>query len=451
MTFIKSKNTTNKIMMNVLIALTPIILFSFYKNGILPGINGNTSVIEMFYPILFIIVGALSSFVLEFIYCKIKKQEIKNKYAFFPGLFLSLLLPINTPLYIIIIGSLVATIFGKLIFGGFGKNIFNPALIGYLFIILFLSSSLGSYANNYEIDTNVSSTPLTNASFSDNTYEELIEPYGFDSLFLGFYPGGLAETSSLLILIGFIYLVITKSIKWIIPVTYVSTVFLITLIASSVTGIEVYYSLFHILSGGLLFGAVFMATDPVTSSVTPIGQVIEGVFLGIITVIFRMFFVEGVAYSILICNLFIFIFDKVGSEARFKKGILASTIIALIILIILTGISFKDISIDDSETDPNFDIISIKKEGTTTIYEVTQLGYGGRIKANLYIDSIITKIEVLNHNETSNRYDKIIDENYIEYLISNQNNLEDVDTIATVTITSNAFIKMIDNVLEYHN
>ncbi|MBO4668206.1 MAG: RnfABCDGE type electron transport complex subunit D, partial [Bacilli bacterium] len=213
--FIKSKNSTARMMINVVIALIPIILFSFYKNGIALYLNGYTSFLGMFYPLLFILVGTFSSFAFEIIYelLFVKSEEklvdvIRGTYAFMPGLFLSLVLPINTPIYLVVLGAFFATIVGKMIFGGFGNNIFNTALIGALFILSAYSlviTNNGGYFNKMEIDTISSATPLSNYSVIEGigTYEEAAAPYGgMHNLFLGFIPGSVGETSSLLCIIA---------------------------------------------------------------------------------------------------------------------------------------------------------------------------------------------------------------------------------------------------------
>ena len=454
--FIRSKYKTNKIMLNTLIALFPLIIFSIYKNCYIPYSHGNIRFIEMFNPIIFIIIGALTSFVIEVIYALIlkKKNYIKNSYAFFPGLFLSLILPINTPIYVLVIGCVIASV-SKIVFGGFGKNIFNPALVGYLVIILFFSSVLttNNYLNKYELDTINSPTPLTNASMVTGlgSYEELVKPYGnLSDFFIGTIPGSFIETSALLCLVAFIFLSLTKTIKWRIPLFYILTVFVITLGISRLLGEGIYYPFFHILSGGLMFGAIFMATDPVTSCVTPIGQILQGILLGLITVIFRFVGVEGVAFSILIVNLFVILLDKIGVQSRFNftKSIIWFFLISIVIMI--ATILLASTRRVEGNNDPDFELISKEKLSNQTIYNVSQNGYGGKIKAEvIFEDSKIVSIEITSHHETNNRYQLIIDEDYVNKLIVNQNDLESLDTVSSATVTSNALKKMIINVLEY--
>lgn len=451
--FVQCKESVKKTMIHLMIALLPIMLFAIYKNGYIPYSHGYGSMISILYPLLFMLIGAGTSFIVETIYlvCRKQKRKIFSSYSFFPGLFLSLLLPINTPIYILILGSIFATIVGKLVFGGFAKNIFNPALIGYVFVIIIFGSMLGSYHNAYELDTISSATPLTNATLVSGVgnYDTLIKPYGNISNFLiGTIPGGMGEVSALLCLIAFVYLTITKTIKWRIPVFYVGTVFVLTLMVGRLLGADIYYPLFHILSGGLLFGAIFMATDPVTSCVTPIGQVLQGIALGILTVVIRFVATEGVAISILIINGMVFLFDKIGAKARFNlsKAILPFAIMA--ILVMATGVGVAALNRPkEGVTDPNFSIVSKEKKNKQLVYVVTQKGYNGNIKGKITIENDkIVKIEILSHHETPNRYQMVMDKNYIDTLLQNQDNLDNVDTISSATVTSTALKQMIENV-----
>lgn len=455
--FVRSKDTTTKIMIRLLLSLLPLIIFSFYKNGIVPFINDKVGILGLFYPLIFIFVGITSSFVFELIYALIFKRKnvkeyIKESYSIFPGLFLALILPLNTPIYVLLIGVFIA-ILSKVLFGGFGKNLFNPALVGYLFIVLVFSSNFSSetYFNAYELDTISSATPLTNEALVTGigTYDELVKPYGsLLNFFVGTIPGSLAETSALLCLIGFIYLSITKTIKWKIPVTYILTVFLITYVIGAYLEQSLYYPLFHILSGGLMFGAIYMATDPVTSAVTPIGQISQGIFLGIFTVLFRFIGTEGVAFSILIVNLFIPLLDKVGSKSRFN--IIKSLGLFLIAWFFIIALClYFSMTNKVGSTDPDFKIISKDKSGSKTTYVVTQKGYGGTIKGQIVFENDkIISFEILSHRETKAKYELIIQEEYLNKIITNQDSLDDLDTISSATVTTVALKKMVSNTIK---
>lgn len=453
--FLKSKNKTNKIMLHLLIALAPIIIFTVYKNGYIPYSHGAIGFMAMLYPLLFLSIGALTSFITEAIYAVVtkKKEYIKNSYSIFPGLFLALILPLHAPMYVLVIGAVVASL-SKIIFGGFGKNIFNPALIGYIFVVAAYASffTTVNYMNSYEIDTISSATPLTNASLVTGigNYETLVKPYGsLIDFFIGTIPGSLAETSALLCLIAFLYLAITGTIKWRIPLVYIGTVFISSYAIGGLLGQGIYYPLFQIFSGGLMFGAVFMATDPVTSAVTPVGQILQGLFLGILTVILRFIGVEGVATSILVMNMFVFLLDKVGSKSRFN--FLKSLIWFLIawLLVIIMSFSIASSKRVDGNRDPNFAIISKDKNGSQTTYVVTQKGYGGSIKGEIMIeDDKIKTFTILSNHETKDRYQMILDNDYLAKLIIEQDNIDNVDTISGATVTSTALKKMVINVME---
>lgn len=454
--YVRSSNSTDKIMIHLFISLLPIIIFPFYKNGIYLYINGYANVYEMFKPLLFIIIGGLSSFLFETLYYKFIKRNswkdsIKNKYAVFPGLFLSLVVPLNTPISILIIGSFIATVVGKLMYGGFGNNIFNPALIGCLFIMAIYSSNIGTYLNNYEIDTVSSATPLTNQVLVDKvSYENLIGPYGsLYNFFTGMIPGSVGETCSLLIIISFFYLAFAKVIKVRIPIIYVGTVFILTYFIGTMNGLGIWYPLFQILSGGLLFGAVFMATDPVTSPVTKIGQVLYGVTLGILTVLFRYLTSapEGVMTSILTVNMLVFIFDKIGIKAKGKdiKWIIYLLIIGIIFII---SLSLKNV-INTKNVDNNFELISVNEENGNKVYLVNEVGNGGKINIEIVLnDNKVISYKVLSHNETKAYYSKIEESNYIQKLVENSNKLNSVDTVSGATISSSALKKALQNVLE---
>ena len=466
--FEKNNQTTQKMMLHLFIALLPIIIFNLYKNGIIPYNYGKVDILGMFYPLIFILIPTLTSFLIEFLYaivflkkrkCKLK-EYISESFSIFPGLFLGLILPINTPISIVVFGAFIATVVGKLLFGGFGNNVFNPALVGRLFIIssyAIVIGNNGGYLNAYEVDTISLATPLSNASSLSGigTYETLVEPYGnLWNFFLGFMPGALGEVSACLCILGFVYLTVTKVIKWKIPATYILTVFLMTYMIGSINGLGIWYPLFQIFSGGLMFGAVFMATDPVTSPTTSIGQVLYGLFLGILTVVFRYLtpYPEGVLTSILTMNMFVFIIDKIGAKARFNFNVVLLPFLLAWILIFGIGAMIGN-NYKTSETtvnDPNYNIISKEKDGAITKYVVTQKGYSSNLKANITFNkNELVSIEIISQNDSF--YQKILDADYIKKLEKNYNNIDELDTVSGATITSNALKQMVINTLIDYN
>lgn len=454
--FIKTDNKTKNIMNNLLIALTPIILFAFYKNGIVPYINGKANLYQMFLPLIMILVSVFTTFMTEYLYGILVKKEPKSlkyhlkTYSIFPGLFLALILPINTPIWILIFGALIASIIGKIIFGGFGNNIFNPALVGRLFVISIFAATIGGYLNSYEVDTISKATPLSNYAAVETigTYETLVKPYGsLWNFFFGTIPGAVGETSAFLCLIGFLYLVYKKAIKWRIPLTYIATVFVMTYIIGVLNDVGLWYPLFQILSGGLFFGAIFMATDPVTSPTTPTAQNIYGIFLGILTVVFRFLTSapEGVLTSILIMNMFVIILDRVGARARLDFRKVVILILAEFALCLGLSLYIAESKNIDVNVDPNFAIVSKEEVGSKTIYVATEKGFSSVIKAKvIVVDSKIESVEIL--EQADSFYSKVEESNYVDKFknISDANN---VDTVSGATITSTAIKKLVNNVL----
>lgn len=325
--------STHTIMRDFIIALLPLVLFAWYKNGIQPFIDGNVGVLQMLYPLLFLVVGGLTTYVVEGLYYLIFLKEkdiftkLSNSFAIIPGLLLAMVLPLHTPIWLLVIGAIFGSVVGKLLFGGFGYNVFNPALVGYVFVITAFVSVInnnGSYFNGSElVDITTGATPLANffsTVFSDGKMDAAIEPYGsLLNFFIGTIPGSMAETSALLCLVALVYLLVRKVINWRIPVIYIGGVFVLTLIIGLVNGygFDLRFPLFQVLSGGLMFGAVFMATEPVTSPRTPNGEIVFAAFLAVLTVMLRFLKgPEGVATSILFMNLFTPLIDNSMAKLR---------------------------------------------------------------------------------------------------------------------------------------
>ena len=463
-TYQKSNENTKYIIRNLIIALIPLVIFSFLKNGLFPYLNGDASLFEMLLPLTIIIVAVISSLISELIYAKfiLKINDVRkflsDSNSGLPGLFFALILPLNTPISIVVIGSMISSIIGKMIFGGFGQNIFNPALIGRLFIFSAYGANIisnGGYLNPTEIDAVTSATPLSNFSTATNwDYSSVVEPYGnlFNFLF-GTIPGSLGETSALLMVVGFIYMAYKKILKFLIPIMYILTVFVMTFIIGAFHDQSIWFPLFHILSGGLMFGAIYMATDPVTSPITKKAHVLYGIFLGVLTVTFRFLTPEpeGVLTSILTMNMFVFIIDKIGVKSmfNFKKYITPLLISIFLVVTIPIYVGFSTTREAD-DVDPNFTIINREEINNEVHYEVSQKGYVGNIIASVVIvDGEIEEFEIVTQNESF--WHLINDNNFVNKLFENRKQLETVDTISNATITSEALKMLLINTLNDYN
>ena len=252
--------------------------------------------------------------------------------AILTGLLLAFNVPSNLPVWIIIIGSLVAIGVGKMSFGGLGKNSFNPALVGRVFLLISFPVQMTSWPKAVEarwayLDAATGATPLgimkeglKNGESMSSLLEQIPE---YSQLFLGNMSGSLGEISALALLLGGLYLLWKRIITWQIPVSIIGTVLILTGVLWVVNPEEFADPMFHLLAGGIMLGAIYMATDMVSSPMTGKGQLIFGFGIGLITVLIRIFgaYPEGVSFAILIMNAFVPLIDKYVKPKRFGEVI----------------------------------------------------------------------------------------------------------------------------------
>lgn len=284
---IKDRVTTSSIMLDVIIALIPATLFG---------------IIQFKINALLIIVTTITACVLaEYLYERFMKKTItiKDLSAVVTGLILALNLPSTVPLWLPVIGGLFAIIVVKQFYGGLGQNFMNPALAARCFLLISFTGRM----TNFVYDGLTSSTPLALLKTG--------ESYDLFKMFIGNISGTIGETSTIALLIGAIYLIIKGVIKLTIPMTYIITFAIFTLLFSPCS-FDFYYLACELCGGGLIFGAFFMATDYVTSPMDQKGQIIYGVLLGVLTGLFRFLgtSAEGVSYAIIISNLLVPLIDK---------------------------------------------------------------------------------------------------------------------------------------------
>ena len=302
---IRGNFRTNRIMLDVVIAL-------------LPALGVGTWVLGL-RALLVAAVSIAAAVVAEWLYSLVTKTRntIVDGSAVVTGLLLAMTLPVSVPLWQAALGSVFAIIIVKALCGGLGQNIFNPALAARAFLMLIWPLGLTKYPA-LEADAVSSATPLHHMAMNTLPEESLLD------MFLGNCPGSIGEISALALLLGGAYLVIRKVISPRIPVAYIGSVALLTLIFGK-TGQSVQWMLYSVLGGGLLLGAIFMATDYATSPATATGQIIYGIGCGVLTVIFRYYglYPEGVTYAILLMNALVWVIDRYTAPRRFgvKKGV----------------------------------------------------------------------------------------------------------------------------------
>ena len=274
-------------------------------------------------------ITTIGSLVFEYAAAKAMKRrpDLKDCSAAVTGLLLGMNLPASTPWWICLVGAFVAIVFGKMIYGGLGTNPFNPALVGRVALLLAFSGALTTWppargetpapqTASVRIETGATPLAIAKKARTEKFAREMPRP-PYWKLFLGIGKrGSLGETCGLAILVGGILLLCLNIIRWHIPVCYLGTVFLITGIAWLCAPGQYAPPLFHLLTGGLLLGAFFMATDMVTTPLSRTGSVLFAVGCGILTAVIRLWgnYPEGVSFSILIMNAFTPLID------RFTKG-----------------------------------------------------------------------------------------------------------------------------------
>ncbi len=246
--------------------------------------------------------------------------------AIITGMLLAFNVPSNLPWYVILIGSIVSIGLGKMTFGGLGNNPFNPALVGRVFLLLSFPVQMTSWPRagaTLSLDAITSATPLgilKDGLRSGDTVPMLMSKMpSYSDFFFGYTGGSMGEMSAFALLLGLAYMMIKKIVTWHIPVSMVATVFAMTGIFWLIDPVHYANPFFHILTGGVMLGAVFMATDYVTSPFTHRGMIVFGVGIGILTVLIRLFgnYPEGVSFAILIMNAFVPLINQFAKQPRY--------------------------------------------------------------------------------------------------------------------------------------
>ena len=307
---------TKRYMSCAIAAILPATLASVYFFGI--------------RAILIIAVSYIDGFFVEFMFAAVRKHKIHEGFLV-TGLIYPLVLPPTTPLWIVAVGVMFGTFFGKEIFGGTGRNIFNPALVGRLFITIafpatmttswlmpitdatFAEKWLTPFADTSITDAITAATPLA-------VYKTTKVMASIPDLLTGHTAGSMGETCRIAIILGGLFLIFTKVANWRIPITYLASVFVFAAIGNHFMSDTIAPPVFQLFTGGLLFGAFFMATDPVTSPFTSVGKYTFGIMCGILTILIRSFsgYVEGVMFSIVIMNAFAPLIDHIVLSFKYR-------------------------------------------------------------------------------------------------------------------------------------
>ena len=299
---IRGNFRTNRIMLDVVLSLTPALLVGIWRFGV--------------NALLVTLVCMAACVASEWLYSCVTKTRntVVDGSACVTGMLLAMTLPASVPLWQAALGGFFAIVFVKCLCGGLGQNIFNPALAARALMLVIWPVSLTRFV---DVDGVSAATPLHHMVMPALPEQSIMD------MFLGNCPGSIGEISALALLVGGAYLVYRKVISIRIPAAYLGTMAVLTLVFSK-TGDPISWMFYSLFGGGVMLGAIFMATDYATSPATEKGQIIYGIGCGVLTVIFRYYglFPEGVTYAILIMNAFVWFIDRHTPKRRFgtKKG-----------------------------------------------------------------------------------------------------------------------------------
>jgi len=303
---VRTVRDTQRIMLDVIIATLPIVGFGVYRFG--------------WHALLLIVSSMAACVFFEWAYRRLLKKSITidDLSAAVTGLLIVMVLPPQTPVWMVVIGDFFAIVIVKQLYGGIGKNFLNPALAGRAF----LTASYSGVLTVVMIDGVTAATPL------GYLYSGSPMPYTLAQNFFGAIPGSIGEVSSFAILAGAAYLIARKVIRWRIPLSVIGTVFLVSFLGGHAGYDRLEWALQNVCAGGVMFTGIFMATDYATSPVTINGQIIYGICIGLLTMLIRYFggYAEGCSYAILIMNLCTWALDKACHRRQFgvsRKDFLA--------------------------------------------------------------------------------------------------------------------------------
>lgn len=468
----RDKISTGRIMRDLTLGLAVVYAFALYyyftEYGSAYGIHA----------LGLMATSLIVAFLTEAAWCFFTKKKfftfVKSSYPWVTAIILTLMVPISMTYFALGFATFFAIFFGKLLFGGFGQNIFNPAAVGRAVIF-------ASFAGKAAADITTSATPTTLIKTFGWMIDkpEAVTAFlgkfgGLSNLFVGFYPGSLGETSTLLILAVAVFLVWRKVIDWRVPVFYIGTVFVLASIIALFKGLGAWYPLFHLATGGLMFGAVFMATDPVTNPTSAAGRIIFAIGLGILTVLIRVKsnLPEGVLYSILLMNMMtpsIELLTDGWQIKNAKKYMISAGSLAMIGILMVSGVTFAMSYKEPAPIEPEKPVITLGRavvifspetalspavvdgkvvEGDITTLTISSAGYavkdgeGGPNILTIKIDTVkkqVVSAAFATFSDTKGIGDKANSETYLKQYIG----LSIVDPAASVDVATGATVSSV--------
>lgn len=405
--------------------------------------------------ILLMITAVISACVTEILWAVFTKKDIvnqlKNSFPWVTAIILTLMCPLGIDYYALAVATIIAIFFGKLVFGGFGQNIFNPAAVG-------RATIFASFAGATAADIVTGATP-TSAMAAQNwiiTSSDAAGKFlgnfgGLGNMFVGLYPGAIGETSALVILVVGIILAWRKVIDWRVPATYLITLFVLAAGVGLMKGAGFWYPVFHLLTGGAMFGAVFMMTDPVTNPTSAAGRIIFAMGCAILTIILRLRsnLPEGVMYSILIMNMLTPMIESLtdGQQIKMKtKNIrsIAIVFIAGLACTLLVGSTISPVAEGSASAG--------ETNGTETTYTVTAHGFQGENEYEIVVDTAkgeVVSVKMSQFNDTPGIGDQVDDDYLSKFAgVKSEEDVNAVDNVTGATFTSESAKNAVVQALE---
>lgn len=464
---LRQKQSTNQIMMELMIGLFVVFAGQLVYYFMNPNLGADYAI----RAIVLLVIATATAFATEFVWCLATKQKfktfIRSSFPLVTSTILVLMLPVNIDIYALIIGTVFALLIGKLIFGGFGQNIFNPAALGRAIILVsFTLAVVKMDAFSSATTTTVMASEFNWMIANSAAVSAFFEKTSLLALWTGQYVGGIGETNTLLILIVGLFLAIRNVIDWRTPLMYIATVFALTLGVALFKGLPAHYGigvlwypLAHLATGGLMFGAIFMMTDPVTSPTSAQGRIIFGIGAGIITVLIRLLgnYPEGVLFAILMMNMLTPMIERLfdgKQQVNVKKAYISTAVLAVVGFATVLGgvaplslVSYANSNDNDGDSDNGGEtstatILETTDNGnSTTTFKVEAEGFHGMNVFSITIDNnaIITEFKVLSQDETPGIGDVIAESSFTSKFIGKavtSNFSEDVVSGATYSSNS---------------
>lgn len=429
----RTEQTTTGIMIDLTVCLLAVALFSTAYYSIKYGFGTGMRVILM----LAAAVG--TALATEAVYFKVTGaknvvREVSRSYGWVTAIIMVLITRLDVSIYAIIISTILCIVFGKLVFGGFGQNIFNPAAFGEAII---MNSFAASKAASVTADVYTGATPMTAMNsygwvMENSAFSDFIGQFGgLGNMLIGNYPAVIGGTCAVLILLCGAYLMWRKDIDWHMTCTYIVCIFVFSLITGLIHGEGLWFAVYNLIGGGTLFLAVFMLTDPVTSPMTIPGRVIFAVGTAALTLIIRWKanLPDGALYSLLLMNMLTPAIDRMipGNQIKEAGAILKKVLITTGIISLITigvgailkgnapaapaepaaepaaaetgGKALKD----EDFTANNVEISEVSNDGTTAVYAVKAKGFEGVNEANVTVDlgsKTVSSIEITTFSDT---------------------------------------------------